>query len=169
MTEAGLNGATLLVSRLKNDFGFVNMGNYTEKLSDLLELLSMFPDEHIRIELLINYADKFEEVPPEIAKRPFPEENKVPFCESGAYIWTKKQPDNTLKFYFAVENPQGISAKALAAILDMTLSGEKPEKIMNIDDDIVYKIFGQSLSMGKNMGLTGIVQMIRRNARKFLN
>jgi hypothetical protein len=38
-------------------------------------------------------------------------------------VWALKKPDDTLKLYFAVENPSGVSAKALAAILDKTLSG----------------------------------------------
>ncbi|OGU52456.1 MAG: hypothetical protein A2006_12965, partial [Ignavibacteria bacterium GWC2_35_8] len=113
----------------------------------------------------ISYADKFKAVTEEIAQRPYSDENKVPFCESGAYVWVKKNTDGTLKFYFAVENPQGISAKALAAILDKTLSGEKPEAVFNLPDDLVYKIFGQGLSMGKNMGLTGMMQMIQRKSK----
>lgn len=144
------------------------MSNYPKKLADLLESLSMYSEDSDRINLLIDYAEKMKEVPQEIAQKPFPEENKVPFCESGAYVWTKKQDDNTLKFYFAVENPQGISAKALSSILDKTLSGEKPENIMEISEDIVFKIFGKNLSMGKNTGLSGIIQMIKRDAKKYL-
>jgi cysteine desulfuration protein SufE len=142
---------------------------YPKKLKDFIEMLQLFPDESQRIELLISYADKFKQVPPEVAKKPYPDENKVPFCESGAYVWLDKNPDNTLKLYFDVENPQGISAKALAALLDTTLSGEKIEAAVKLPDDLVYKIFGQGLSMGKNMGLTGMVQMIQRKAKKMLN
>ncbi len=145
------------------------MTNTPKKLADLLETLSMFPDETQRIDLLISYADKFKSVPEEIATKPYPDENKVPFCESGAYVWVKKNEDGTLKFYFAVENPQGVSAKSLAVILEKTVSGESPEAVLNIPEDLVYKIFGQGLSMGKNMGLTGMVQMIQRRAKEFLN
>jgi len=137
-----------------------------QKLSELLETLSLFTDENQRIDMLISYADLFKAVPEEIAKKPYPDENKVPFCESGAYVWVKKNVDGTLKLYFAVENPQGISAMTLAVILDKTLSGEKPEALLNLPDDLVYKIFGQGLSMGKNMGLTGIVQMIKRKSKE---
>ena len=145
------------------------MTNTPKKLADLLETLSMFPDETQRIDLLISYADKFKSVPEEIATKPYPDENKVPFCESGAYVWVKKNEDGTLKFYFAVENPQGVSAKSLAVILEKTVSGESPEAVLNIPEDLVYKIFGQGLSMGKNMGLTGMVQKIQRRAKEFLN
>ena len=55
--------------------------------------------------------------PPGIATRPFDPSHQVPQCESDAYVWAQKLPDGTMKYYFAVENPSGISAKALAAIL----------------------------------------------------
>ena len=139
--------------------------NSPEKLQDFIDTISLLPEENERINILIDYAEKFKEVPPEIAQKPYPEKNKVPFCESGAYVWTKMQPDNTLKLYFAVENPQGISAKALAAILDKTLSGEKPQNLINLSEEIVNQIFGQSLSLRKNMGLTGIIHMIKRDAK----
>ena len=73
--------------------------------------------------MLLSYADQFKDVPPEVATRPFPEKNHIPQCESDAYIWALKRPDGTLKLHFAVENPSGISARALATILDKTLSG----------------------------------------------
>lgn len=145
------------------------MNNYPERLNEVLENLSLITDQQIRREILVDYSEKFIEVTSDIAKSPFPKENKVPFCESGAYVWSILRPDGTLKFYFAVENPQGISARALSAILDLTLSGEKPEKVINIPDDLVYKIFGEALSMGKNMGLTGILQRVKRDAKKYLN
>ncbi len=145
------------------------MNTYPQKLQDFIDTISLLPDENERINLLIDYADKFKEAPPEVARKPYPDKNKVPFCESGAYVWTIKKDDNRLKFYFAVENPQGISAKALAAILDKTLSGEKPEDVINISEDVVNKIFGQSLSLRKNIGLTGIIQMIKRDAKNLIS
>jgi cysteine desulfuration protein SufE len=144
------------------------MDEYPAKLNEIVEALSLISDQQERRDILIDYAERYKEVPPEIAMRPFSEENKVPFCESGVYVWTIRQAEGTLKFYFAVENPQGISARAMSAILEATLSGERPESIIKVNEDLVYKIFGQSLSMGKNMGLTGIVQRVIRDSRKFL-
>jgi cysteine desulfuration protein SufE len=144
------------------------MSGYPKKLEEMVETLSLLPDQQERRDILIDYAERFKEVPSEISVRPFPEENKVPFCESGAYVWTLPKEDGTLKLFFAVENPQGISARALCAILASTLSGEKPGNIIKIDEDLVYRIFGESLSMGKNMGLTGIIQRVVRDAKKYL-
>lgn len=145
------------------------MGVYPEKLQNIIDELSLIDDPQDRMEFLIDYADKFKEVPESVARRPFPAESKVPFCESEAYVFPVPKADGTLKFYYAVDNPNGVSAKALAQIFSSTLDSAKPEDIEKIPLDVIYKIFGQNLSMGKNMGLTGILQMMKRDAKKLIN
>ena len=135
------------------------------KLRQLLETLSLVTNPDERAAVLISYGEKFQDVPATIASRPFSCEHRVQFCESEAYVWAVPQPDGTLKFYFAVENPSGISAKALAVILDRTLSGEDPEEVANVPNEIVYQIFRQDIAMGKGMGLMSMVQTVRQLAR----
>jgi cysteine desulfuration protein SufE len=142
------------------------MTEVPEKLSRTLEALEMVPDRSERIQLLIDIAGRFQEVPPRLATRPFTKEHQVPACESEAYVWGEPRPDGSLDFHFAVENPQGISAKALAVILGDSLSGAPPEQVAQVEQDVVYKIFGRELSMGKSMGLMGMVSMIKNMARK---
>ena len=137
-----------------------------EKLTDTLETLDMVPDRNERIQLLIDLAGRFEEVPPRLARRPFPEEHRVPACESEAYVFGEERPDGTLDFHFAVENPQGISAKAMAVILDDTLSGAPLEQVAEVPTDIVYHVFGRELSMVKSMGLMSMVGMVAALAKK---
>ena len=140
--------------------------NYPDKLQALLETFDMFPDPADRTGMLLSYADRFTEVPPDVASRPFPKSHQVPQCESDAYAWAARQPDGTMKLYFAVENPSGVSAKALAAILDRTLSGLAPEEIEGIDTSIVERIFRQNISMGKGMGLMSMVEAVRTLAKR---
>ena len=127
-------------------------------------MFQMF-DPADRTSLLLSYADQFKEVPPSVATRPFHKSHQVPQCESDAYVWANKQADGTLKLYFAVENPSGISAKALAAILDKTLSGLPPSDIATVDCGIVEQIFRQNISMGKGMGLMAMVNAVQALAR----
>jgi cysteine desulfuration protein SufE len=125
-------------------------------------------DRPDRIQMLIDVAGRFPSAPPRIAQRPYPAERRVPGCESEAYVWAEPKPDGTLTYYFAVENPQGISAMALAAILGNTLSGVPLEKVAAIPADVVFRIFGRELSMGKSLGLMGMVNMVRAAARQQL-
>jgi cysteine desulfuration protein SufE len=139
-----------------------------EKLERLVGLLTLLPDRADRIQALIDIADRFRGVPEAVATRPYPTERLVPGCESQAYFWATPNPDGTLKFQFAVENPQGISAMALAVILDETLSGAPPEEVATVAGDLIYEIFGPELSMGKSMGLMGMVAVVTSAARQQL-
>ena len=142
------------------------MADYPEALQDVLDDFSWISDRRERIEMLIQYADQFEKVPGEIATPPYPEDHRVPACESEAYVWAREQDNGGLKLYFAVENPQGLSAMAMAAILEQTVSGLPPEQILQINPEIVYQLFGKDLSMGKGAGLTGMVNMVQALARQ---
>src|SRR5688500_20200502 len=93
------------------------------KLQQVLETFDLFPDPADRTSMLLSYSDQFKEVPPEVARRPFARSHQIPQCESDAYAWAVKLPDGTLKLHFAVENPAGVSARALGAIVDRTLCG----------------------------------------------
>lgn len=136
-----------------------------QKLQDLIDTFQMFSDPMDRTNLLLSYADQFREVPREIASRPFDRTHQVPQCESDAYVWALKQPDGTLTLYFAVDNPSGVSARALAAILDRTLSGLPADQIAQVGPEIVEQIFRQNISMGKGMGLMSMVQAVQALAR----
>jgi cysteine desulfuration protein SufE len=131
------------------------------KLQAVLDTFALFSDPADRTNLLLSYADQFREVPREVATRPFPTGRLVPHCESEAYVWAIAQPDGTLTLHFAVENPSGVSAKALAAILERSLSGRPAAEIASIDPEIVEQIFRQNMSMGKGLGLMSMVQAVR--------
>lgn len=141
---------------------------YPEELRDLLDTLSLLPDRNDRIQFLIDLSESFEEVPEEIARRPFPEEHRVPGCESEAFVWATPNDDGTFQYHFAVENPQGVSARSLAVILDRGLSGAPPEQVTQVPQDVVYQVFGNELSMGKSMGLMGMVCKVQSETKKHL-
>ncbi len=138
-----------------------------EALERLLEDFK-FADRSERVDMLIEYADRFQEVPSSVAERPFPESNHVQKCESDAYVWAEDLPDGTLKYYFAVENPQGLSAKAWSVIMDETLSGQPLEVVAATPCDVVFTVFGKDVSMGKGMGLMGITDMVTAFAKQKL-
>lgn len=142
----------------------------TEPPTAFQEILNEFAgmDRTERAELLIEFADEFRDVPPAIAARPFAEENHVQRCESEAYVFPEDLPDGTVKFHFAVENPQGLSAKAWAVILDQALSGRPLEEVAAVSPEAVMTVFGRDISMGKGQGLMGITDMVTHAAKRRL-
>ena len=139
------------------------------KLAETVELLALLPGRDDRIQALIDVAERFRDVPEAVARRPFPAAAKVPACESEAYVFAEERPDGTLDYHFAVENPQGISAKCLAVILGEALSGARCEEVARVPADLIYDVFGRELSMGKSMGLAGMVHMVTAAARRRLD
>jgi cysteine desulfuration protein SufE len=136
------------------------------KLPELLDTMAAFSDPSERAAILLSFAEQFREPPPEVAVRPYPKSRLVPHCESEAYVWAVPQSDGALKLYFAVENPSGVSARALAAILVRTLSGLPPGEIAKVSPDIVEQIFRQNISMGKGLVLMSMVLAVRTLAQR---
>ena len=134
---------------------------YPNKLQTLLAEYDGLGDPSLQADFLIDLAQSFREVPASIAVRPFPESQRAPACESEAFIFCQKGGDGP-RFFFAVENPQGISAKALCVILQEGLEGATSEEIQQLPEELVYRIFGRSLSMGKGAGLTGIISKVKQ-------
>jgi sulfur transfer protein SufE len=133
----------------------------TAKLTEILKDIATYEDRDMRADLLIDLADRFVDVPPSIAKRPFSDLHRVPGCESEVYIWASDNQDGTVKYYFAVENPHGISARALAVLLDEGLSNQPLTQVSLVSAEIVPLIFGGAISMGKGTGLSAMVRMVR--------
>jgi cysteine desulfuration protein SufE len=146
------------------------MATIPDALADIVSDMESITDRNERAELLIETADRFGDyrVPEEIAAKPYPESHRVPACESDAYVWAADRPDGTLDFYFDVLNPQGLSAMAMSTILAETLNGQPLDQVAAVSSEIVFKLFGKDLSMGKGAGLMGIVSMVQAEAKKRL-
>lgn len=139
--------------------------DYPPALHEILEIIDESPVSDVH-EMLLDYSDRFEDVPSSIATRPFPESNRVPQCESEAFVFTEQTADGGVNFYYAVENPQGVSARALASILQETMQGAPINDIANIPEQFVYKLFGRGVSMGKGAGLMGMISLLKHFAHK---
>lgn len=139
------------------------MAAYPPKLQSLLDDLSFFTDRAERIDALISIGQKFVNRGPDELERNAV--TRVPGCESEVYISAVPEGRGK-KFLFGVDNPQGISAMALAQILDESLSGEPADEVAQVSEDVVYEIFGRELSMGKSLGLTNMVRMVKAEAVK---
>ena len=138
---------------------------FPEGLREVLEMFAENPAD--RSAMLIEYSDQFAGVPERIAARPYPAENRVPHCESDSYVFVEPLEGNRLNFHFAVENPFGVSARALSAILASTLNGLPAEEIAGMPiDDLVPTLFGPNISMGKGQGLLSIAAVVKVVARR---
>jgi cysteine desulfuration protein SufE len=146
------------------------MTDIPQKLADILADFELLTNRNERADYLVDISGRFRDVKvtPEIATPPYDEARRVPACESDAFVWPVEQADGTLRFYFDVLNPQGLSAMALAVILNEGCSGAPLEQVAAVQPDIVFTLFGREISMGKGQGLTSMVSMVQYQAKKRL-
>ncbi len=144
------------------------MSEFSQYPAALREVLETFRDNPAdRNQMLIEYSDLFEGVPERIAKRPYPQANLVPHCESESYVFMETLPEQRVNFYYAVENPFGVSARALSAILASALNGLPAKEIATMPiDDLVPTLFTRNISMGKGQGLLSIASVIKTLAKR---
>lgn len=133
------------------------------KLQTQLDDLAFYTDRAERIQALIELGEEF--VNPDSEMVPRTDASRVPGCESEVYV-VSEPFEKGRAFRFAVDNPQGISAMALAVILQHGLNGAPVEEVAQVSEELVYEIFGRELSMGKSLGLTGMVRMVKAEAAK---
>ncbi|HMO01860.1 MAG TPA: SufE family protein [Oligoflexia bacterium] len=132
-------------------------------LQKFLSDFAALGDRDLKMEYLIELAGHFKAPPADVAAKPYAESNKVPGCESEVYVWARREgEDSKLRFYFAVENPQGVSAKALAVILDRYLSGHSVDYIADISPEIIYQLFGEELTMARGQGLMNMILAVKQ-------
>ena len=131
------------------------------ELQEILALVEGANDYEEKCDLLIEFAGTFKPCDPNKYSYPYNKDHQVPGCESEVYLWVNKRDGGTFTFDVIVENPQGISAKALAQILIEGLRNSSADEIQAVPEDIVYRIFGSSLSMGKGQGLMGMIRLLK--------
>ena len=137
-----------------------SMADYPPKLQEYLDDFAFITTREERVDYLIAIADEFEPVPASIARKPYDEAQRVVGCESEAFVWALDRADETLDYHFDVLNPQGLSAKAMSAILQQACSGAPLEQVGSIDAGVVFTFFGKDISMGKGRGLTELVHAV---------
>ena len=139
-------------------------GTLPANLQAVLDDLEFLTDRRERIDYLISLGESYSNFPPEEVPRT--DNARVAGCESEVYFAAAPLPEGGLRYRYAVDNAQGISAMAMAKILDDGLSGVSPQEVEGVPEDLAMAIFGRELSMGKGLGLGQMIRMAKDAARK---
>lgn len=135
-----------------------------EGIRSVLDDLAFLEDRRARMEYLISLGESYQAADErEVPRRP---ETKVPGCESEVFFHALPIDSNHIRVRYAVDNPQGISAMAMAKVLEDGVAGATVEEVREIPENLAEQMFGRELSMGKGMGLGHMVRMAKDAARR---
>lgn len=142
--------------------------HYDRSFERIVDSFRSINDEAERMMMLIEFASCYVDPPPTIAHRPYPEECKLSTNYAKIYFWAVPRPDERLEFYFAVEDKEGVSAKAFAVMLSRTLSGADLPKVAAVPSEVVDIIFGNGIEPEKRSALLAMLEAVRSAAQDML-
>jgi sulfur transfer protein SufE len=135
-------------------------------LQEILDGLGGLADRGDRIRSLVSFAEAYSGPDPSAGHRPMDQAHLVPGCEIDIYAWVDVDSDGNVTLDFAVLNPQGVSAKALAVILKRGLEGQPLSSVALVPDDLISRLFGGEVSVGTTIGLTNMVRLVKALAER---
>lgn len=139
--------------------------SYPPLVQEFVDLVALSGDRTERIQTLISLSDRYDGAAASGVSRDA--ERRVPGCESEVYLDSAPKGDG-IDLLYAVDNPQGVSAMALAVVLREGLAGRPLQEVLQVSENLPFDLFGAELSMGKSTGLTNMVRMAKALAQREL-
>jgi cysteine desulfuration protein SufE len=135
----------------------------------LLEIIEdfQFSEGREKLELLIQYSERFPEIPERIIHNPDQMES-VPECMTPVHMHAETN-NHQMTFYFDVpkESP---TVRGFAAVMAEGLNGATPEQILNIPNDFYSQMgLDQVLTHQRLNGMNAILAHMKRFAFEALS
>lgn len=138
----------------------------TPAAEEVIAAFKEVPDS-AKLELLLEYADALPELPERYSTQPELFE-RVEECQSPVFLFTEVSRDKVLVFLTApVEAP---TTRGFASILQVSLDGQSPERVLQFDDTFIENLGVTALvSPLRIRGMHGMLNRIKRQVREKVN
>jgi cysteine desulfuration protein SufE len=125
--------------------------------NEIVDEFSFFPDWTDKYEYIIELGKKLNGFPED----KYADSYKVKGCQSSVWLFTEEQDGNII---FKADSDSTI-VKGLIALLIRTLSGQKPEDILNAKLEFIDKIgLKQHLAQTRSNGLAAMIKQMKMYA-----
>ena len=129
------------------------------KLDDIIAIFQSV-DPPLRLELLLDYANRLPPLPEQYRAQRDAGFNRIPECMTPVFLWVEVNGAVTLHADVAEESP---TVKGFVSILVEALSGASAADLAAIPGDLVDRLgLGDALRMTRSMGLSAIVARLKR-------
>jgi len=136
------------------------------KLQEIVDDFAGMSREEL-IETLIAYSESLPPLPDRL-KAERDRMDPVPECMTPVFLFTEKQSDGGLMFYFDIP-PQSPTVRGLASILASGLNGSQPEEILSVPADFFLPMkLQEAISQQRINGFIGVLAHMKQAAVKAL-
>lgn len=132
------------------------------KLSDITDEFAALDDE-MRLELLLDYANRLPALPEELKEQRDAGMNRVPECMSPVFLWMTR--DNVSMRIHVDVGDEAPTVKGILSIITAVYDNAPPADVQTIPDDLLTRLHLDSqIRMNRAVGLSAIITRIKRNA-----
>ena len=117
-------------------------------------------NREMRLQLLIQYAKKFPELPPELAEARDAGMNRIKECQTPLSLWVAvKNGTVTLHADAPRDAP---TVRGFMGFLMEALNGASPEEVQELPEDLLDRMgIGEVLGMMRTQGLGSVIQRVK--------
>jgi len=131
------------------------------------EIISAFEslDESMRLELLLDYARKLPEPPPEFRAQAEDEASSalVPECMTPVWLWVVEDGDRVRVHAMVAE--EAPTVQGILSVIVHAYDGASAAQVAGVPRDLVNRLgLGKLIRMNRAVGIGAIVERIRRAA-----
>ncbi len=139
-------------------------------MANIADIIDTFQslDEQLRLEVLLDYADKLPAPPENIASKTDPESARVHECMTPVWLWVASDNDDNqgpgIRLYAKI----GEEAPTLRGIVSVIAHGYRDApatELAQLPNDLVQQLgLGGVVRMNRLVGLNAMIQRVRREA-----
>lgn len=119
----------------------------------------------MRLQLLLNYAKKFPDLPEELIEARDRGLNRVEECQTPLFLWVG-QEDGGIRIH-ADAPPEAPTVRGFMGFLMEQLNGRKPEEVEGLPMDLLERMgLGEVLGTMRTSGLSHVLIRIRGEAAR---
>ena len=118
-------------------------------------------DRDLRLDTLLAYAGKLNELPPVLHDAVDRERHRVSECQTPVFLWIAVE-DGVVTFHADVAR-EAPTVRGYVALLQATISGATPAEVAEVPADLLDRLgLTNALGMTRTQGLTAILGRIKR-------
>ena len=122
-------------------------------------------NREMRLQLLLQYAKKFPELPEELAQARDAGLNRVQECQTPLFLWVSVRDDRvTLHADVPRDAP---TVRGFMGFLMDVLNGASPKDVAGLPDDLLDQMgIGEVLGVMRTQGLGSVIHRVKRDVAR---
>ncbi len=122
-------------------------------------------NREMRLQLLIQYARKFPELPPELAEARDAGMNRIQECQTPLFLWVAVK-DGQVTLHADVP-PDAPTVRGFMGFLMEVLNGASPEEVAELPDDLLDRMgIGEVLGIMRTQGLGSVIRKVKNDVAR---